>query len=222
MPDESTELTEAQVRLKKTGDLVQRIDGTEVVVAHYDRASGHLEFATKEASVKLYQQVTARIGTVNQGKEPSGLIIRSFGVKGEARSDVAHAPRRPKLGPLGDASEDVVEWYLKYDMPQAIIRYGIFTDKDGNPIRRPVRRVLESTVDARDEAEDDQLPWIKKGGKGTQEKTPVYREQEVVNKPDGIIARRATQLTFAPNEVVGGFSADDDFDDRLPETEDAP
>ena len=202
-----TELTEAQVRLKKNGDLVQRIDGSEVVVAHYDRTTGHLEFTTKEHSVKLYQQVTARIGTVAKGTEQSGLTIKSLGVKGQT---VTESPRtkRPKMGELGDATPEVVEWYFDNNLPEFIIRYGVFTDSKGNPIRRDVRRVVESTVDNR-EMEDDSMPWVKTGAK-TRDKSPIARTAELVTEKKAIIARRATHMTFTPQEVVGGFSVDSD------------
>lgn len=209
MPDE---LATVVVKFRKNGDLTIDEDGTKVIVAHYDRESGHLEFETKEHSVKLYQQITARIGTVQNGTQPSGLVIRSYGVKGEARSDTANVPKRPKLGPLGDTAEAVVEWYLKYDMPQAIIRYGIYTDARGNPIRKDCRRILEKTTDIRADVEDDDLPWVKTGSR-TQEKTPVFREKEMIEVKGALVARRATPLTFTPSEVVGGFQPEDDFAD---------
>ena len=206
MTEQEIELTEATVRLKKDGTLYQKIEGQETEVAKYDRATGHLECATEEFSRKLYNQVTARIGTVNHGKEQSGLTIKSFGVKGQPRN--LPKTKRPKLGPLGDSAEEVVQWYLDYDLAQAIIRYGIFTDKDGKPVRKTVRRIVQETVDNRD-LDDSQLEWMKTDAK-SQEKSPVQRVGEAVTTKNAVIARRATALTFTPEEVVGGFSLDDD------------
>lgn len=206
--DQETELTESKVRLKRDGTLCQMIEGKENKVAHYDRTTGRLEFETKEYATKLYQQVTARIGTVSNGTQQSGLVIRSFGVKGEKPVDTAGIPKRPRFGPLGDATPEVVEWYFEHNLPEAILRYGVYTDAKGKPIRKDVRRVLESTVDRRDQT-DDTLPWTKTGNK-TQDKVPVAREHEVITAKNAIIARRATSMTFTPNEVVGGFAVDDD------------
>lgn len=211
---EETELVEAQVRLRKNGDLFQRADGHDTVVAHYDKTSGHLEFASEELSRKLYQQVTARLGTVNNGTEPSNNVIRTIGIKGQTKPDLKKLPKRPKIGPAGDTAEEFVQWMLDNDMTQAIIRYGIYTDASGQPVRKNVRRVMETTTDRRDDT-DDQLPEIKDGGGGKRSYTkgPIFREREVTDLKNQIIARRATPLTFTPNEVVGGYQPEDDFED---------
>ena len=207
MPDQEND---AQVRLRKTGELYIIEEGKQVVIARYDRKSGFLEFETKEYSSKYYNQCCARIGTVNKGTEESGFIIRSFGVKGTLPTDVAKAPKRPKLGPLGDSAEEVVGWFLKYDLPQAIIRYGIYCDPEGNPIRRNVRRIFETTQDNR-EIEQENLEWKKTGGK-SQERNPISVQREYADLKDQIIARRATALTFIPAEVIGGFQPDEDLE----------
>ncbi len=207
---QETELTEAKVRLKGDGTLVQRIDGKETVVARFDKTSGRLEFETKENSVKLYQQVTARLGTVSNGTQPSNNVIRSIGVKGDPKP-AAGIPKRPRMGELGDATPEVVEWFFEHNMPEAIIRYGVYTDAKGKPVRKNVRRVVTKTTDNRDQ-DDSSLAWVKTGAK-TQEKSPVTREQEVIEEKNAIIARRATHMTFTPQEVVGGYQPDDDFED---------
>jgi hypothetical protein len=226
MSTELDELESAQVRFKKNGDLVQRIDGGEIVVAHYDRATGHLEFATKKASVDLYQQVTARIGSTNKGTETSGLVIKTFGIKGEARS--APAGKRPKMGPEGDGAPVFVHHMVTKEPPEAVIRYKIFTDANGEMVRKRVRRVIETTADRR-ETTDDRLPWIVTGAK-TQEKSPVARDNKVVEVRNAIIGQRPTryeddpdvldelgvdklEAIFSPSEVVGGWTPEDEWAD---------
>lgn len=208
---EETELVEAQVRLRANGDLFQRADGHDTVVAHYDKASGHLEFATKEYSVKLYQQVTARLGSIKNGTMPSNNVIRTIGIKGQPKPDLKKLPKRPRLGPAGDTAEEFVAWMLENDLTQAIIRYGIYTDASGNPVRKNVRRLVETIADRRDQ-EDDDLPEVKDGNKSFT-KGPIFRERESIDLKNQIIARRATPLTFTPQEVIGGFQPDDDFED---------
>ena len=209
---EEQDIAALAVRMKANGDLIQRIDGTEVVVAHYDRGTGHLEFASREHSVKLYNQVTAKIGTVSKGTQPSGLTIKSIGIKGEdSPKPMSKLPARPRLGPLGDSAEEIVQWYLDNNLTEAIVRYGIYTDANGKPIKKPVRRVIENSVDGRNEG-DDPVPTPRKGQ--SHEGGPVKREREVIELKSAIIARRATALTFVPQEVVGGF----EIEDEIPQT----
>jgi hypothetical protein len=212
----ATETDSDKVVLKRSGDLTIKEEGQDVVIAHYDKNKGHLEFVSKEANAKYYNQVTARIGTVSNGTQPSNMVIRSIAVKGEQAADLKNAPKRPKLGPLGDAAEDVVQWYLSYDMPQAIVRYGLFCDENGKPIRKAVKRVLENTVDQRDLDDEDIEPT--KDGRSSKVKAPVARQREVIEMKDAYIARRATALTFIPQEVVGGFVPDDDNYDTHTDT----
>lgn len=207
------------LKFRKNGDLTLSEDGSPILIAHYDQKTGHLEFTTKEYSVKYYNQCTACIGTVSEGKEVSGLVIKSIGLKGgPAFKTDKTAPKKPKLGPLGDSAEDIVGWYLEYNLPEAIVRYGLFLDEDGKPVRRTVRRVIENSVDMRN-MEDDDIPWVKDGNK-TKTKAPVTREREVIEVKNAYIARRATALTFNPNEVVGGYEPDDDFESVSADLED--
>lgn len=201
-----TELTTEPIRLLKDGLLVQKQDGLDVVIAKYSKDSGRLEFETKEYSVKYYQQVTARIGTVNKGTQPSGNKITSIGIKGEKFE--APKVKRPKMGKLGDCTPEVVEWFFKYNEAEAIIRYGVYTDAKGSMVRKDVRRITETTVDQR-EITDDEIEKVKEGPK-TWTKSPVSRSRELETHKNQIIARRATHMTFTPKEVVGGWDGDDD------------
>jgi hypothetical protein len=219
MSQDVDELASATVRMRKDGTLIQRIDGQEIVVATYSRQTGHLEFETKEYSVKLYNQCVSKISTVNKGTQPSNLTIHSFGVKGEARTDPKKLPKKPKIGPLGDAAEDYVQWYLDNDMAGAIIRYGIYTDDDGKPIKKAVRRVVETIIDQRDIEDEDLEP--QKDGKKTFSKGPVGRGHELVEHKSAIIARRATALTFTPQEVVGGWQPEDPEFESTPAMQEA-
>ena len=195
--------------MKASGDLVIRVDGKEVVIASYNKESGELIFATKDYSVRYYQQVTARIGSVNNGTDVSGNVIRTMRVKGDAVTKPT--TKRPRLGAEGDAAEDIVQWYLDNDMPQAIVRYGIYTDDKGQPVRKHVKRMVKNTVDNRNLLDED-IQQVRDGAKSVT-KSPVSIEPELIEEKKGIIARRATRLTFTPNEVVGGWQPDDDFEE---------
>lgn len=200
-----------QVKLKKNGDLTIMDDGAAVAIARYDEKTGRLEFTSKANSVKYYQQATARIGSTANGTEPSGKVIRSIGYAGDGYDPAAKRPARPKFGPEGDSAEDVVQYYLDHNLPEAIARYGIYTDANGKPVRKHVRRVVKNIVDQRNQ-DDDDIEWVKTGPK-TNSKTPVSVYGEIIEERQGVIARRATRLTFTPSEVVGGWQPDDDFED---------
>jgi hypothetical protein len=198
-----------QVKLRKGGELTITEDGQRTVVAKYDEKTGHLAFTTQKYSETFYNACVSCIGSVGDGKEVSGKTIRSIGVGDEKPKPLAKdAPKRPKLGPLGDSAEEVVQWYLDYDLPQAIIRYGIYVDEKGNPIRKKVRRVFENIVDNREVPDMDIV--ARKDSPNSQVKSPVVAEREAIEVKDGIIARRGTALTYTPSEVVGGWQPDDD------------
>lgn len=199
------------VTFKKDGTLSQKIDGTTTTIAHYDRKTRHLEFETAEYSVKLIRQVTAAIGTVNKGTQSSGLTIETMGVKGQERDKPqGKVPPRPKRDPqFGDQTKAVVEWYFKYYPREAYIRYGVFLDENGDPVRKRVKRRVTQVVDARSENE----PIRQQVGPKAWEEGPIGQvvTEDVIE--DQIIARRSTHMTFAPGEVVGGFDTGDDSDD---------
>jgi hypothetical protein len=207
--NETNELATVVVKLLKNGDLTIEEEGNKIVVAHYNRASGHLEWATREYSVKLYQQACSVIGTINKGKEESGLVIRTISIKGETKGAPKALPDELQGKPSGDSDYEVVKWYLDNDPQQAVHRYGIYLDDKGEFIRRDAKREVNETIDARD-VDDDNLPWVQEGSK-TQSRTPIRQARRVITAKKAIIARRGTNegpdgeepLTFTPNEVVG-------------------
>lgn len=194
-----------RVRLRANGDLYFRADGHDTVVAHFDQATGHLEFLTKEYSVKMYQPCIDRLGSTDDGKSASDIEVKTIGIKGVARAKPKNVPEFPEFGPEGDAAKEVVQWFLDYNMPEAIIRYRILTDENGNPVRRNVKRLIINTIDERATVEDKDLEWRKIGG--GQERGAIMREGEWIYADNAIIARRQTPLTFLPEEVIGGYKA---------------
>lgn len=204
------------IQFLKNGDLVQKDEETNanVLIAHYNRVTGDLEFEEAAFAKKYINQVTAAIGTVNKGTEVSGLAIKTLGVKGIARDKVSKsAPPKPKrLRQYGDQTPALVQWYFDHAPQEAYIRYGVYLDQAGKPITRRVRRRSTEIID--DRSGGFGLEEMNEG-RGQQvgpkrfEKGPialVLREEF----SEGIVARRATCMTYAPTEVVGGFSGDGD------------
>lgn len=199
-----TESESTKVKMRSNGDLTITEEGQATIIAHYDKKTGSLEFASQPYSEKYYNQVTSRIGSVDKGKEVSSMVINKITIKGMESKVDKDAPEQPNPEDyvLGDAAEEVVQWMLDYDLPQAIARYGIYCDAKGNPIKKKVKRIVVTTVDNRNMDDSDLQPF--KQGK-SQVKGPVMNEGELIERDSAIIARRATALTFTPSEVVGGF-----------------
>lgn len=211
MSEQEVELATSKVVLRKDGSLVlPKADGDkDLVVARYNKATGNLEFATREFSTKYYAQVVSRIGSVAKGTQPSGNQIRTISIEGGAPHKIEKdAPPRPRMSKLGDCTPAVVEWFFRYDLPQAIIRYGVYTDADGNPVRAKCRRIVKAIVDRRDLDDRDLTP--QRSGPKSEIKGPIAEESELIEQSDGIVARRPTVLTFTPKEVVGGFDTGED------------
>lgn len=211
------------ILLKKNGDLVE-VDkdlNTTTVVAHYDRKTGDLEYESASIAKSLQRGIAFAIGTINKGKTQSGLVIKTVGVKGQPRDDLKKAPPKPKRDPnLGDQTEALVKWYFAWAPKEAYVRYGVFMESDGvTPVRRKVKRKYVDFIDDRADGlyglEDKNDGKGEQIGKGKWEKSAVAQVKTNEVLEDQIVARRATCMTFHPNEVVGGFDASDDAEEQV-------
>lgn len=202
------------IKLLKSGDLVIETNDGREVIAHYDRRTADLEYASERISKMHARGCAFAIGTINKGKTPSGLVIKTIGVKGQPRDDLSKAPPRPKMnGPIGDQEESVVKWYFAWSPREAIRRYGVFVDSEGQMVRRNVRRKWVEFIDDRADGlyglEDKNEGKGLQIGKGKFEKSAVAEMKSFEHLENQIIAQRATCITYHPNEVVGGFDASD-------------
>ena len=200
--------------LMEDGKIVRNYKGKQTVLGHYDEEAKHLEFENKETSIKYRSQILTVIGADGEGTHTSGRTIRTMSVKGEKRDEPkANIPPRPKMDPnLGDATPALVEWLFKYYPKDAYIRYGVKLDGNGEPIRAAVRRKLVEIVDNRN-SDDDNLEEIKVGAKSWT-KGPITQGARIISQEDGIIASRATHMTFLPEEAVNyqpGVEGDEDL-----------
>jgi hypothetical protein len=219
----SEQLSNAQpIRLLKNGDLIliDKDADTKTVIAHFDRKTGDLEYQSKAISKMHARGIAFAIGTINAGKAVSGLSIKTIGVKGETRDDLSKAPPKPKKDPqLGDQTPELVKWYFAWAPKEAIHRYQVFLDADGNMVKRKVKRkwteFIDDRVDGGYQLEEQNDGKGIQTGKGKWEKSAVAQLRSLEVLDDQIIARRATCMTYHPNEVVGGFDASDDADEQV-------
>lgn len=224
MPQDTKENV-ISVTFKSNGDLVRTIEGKDTLVAHYDRETGELEFETEKDSVKYMRQVTAAVGTIENGTKSSGLVIKSTFIKGRPKDKPGGSiPPKPAFNPnLGEVDPARVDWYFKHYPQQAYVKYGVFLDADGEPIRRTVRRKLTNLVDDRSTGEHGlEEANDKKGlrvGPSSWERAPIGELVAIEQYENQMIARRPTPslpgakvVLFSPLEVVGGFHTGDDGD----------
>jgi hypothetical protein len=214
--------SEKPIILKANGDLVliDKASDTKTKIATYNRKTGDLEYETAAFGKAHARGCAFAIGTTNKGKTVSGLSIKTIGVKGEKRDDLSKAPPMPKKDPLlGDQTPELVKWYFAWSPIEAIRRYQVYLDANGEMVRRKVKRKWTEFIDDR----IDGLYGIKdqNDGKGQQiakgkwEGGDVAQVRSMEVLENQIIARRATCMTFHPNEVVGGFDASDDSDNQV-------
>ena len=211
------------VTFLSNGDLVQTIEGADVKKAHYDRETGSLEYETEEAAVRLSRQILSAIGTIDKGTKTSGFVVKSVGIKGRPVDKPGrNIPPKPPFNPqYGEVDPPRVDWYFSHFPQQAYVKYLVFLDEKGEPIRRTVKRRLTELVDDREGKIG--LAESSEGGKGTRvgpkswEAGPIVEQHMEETFEDQIIARRPTPwkrgakfVLFSPLEVVGGFSTGDD------------
>lgn len=181
----ATDLKKPDFELTEEGEVVMNKKGKATVLATYDSESGHLEFVSEKADRDFRPQVQRAImedvdGVATQNK------IKSYGIKGHERDEPSlKEPPKPKASKLlGDKTPAVVEWYLRWRPQEAIARYGIELDANGEPRRahcmRKEKRIEESANTGQ-----------------------VGQVEHIVEREDGIIATRQTHLTFLRSEIVG-------------------
>jgi hypothetical protein len=132
----------------------------------------------------------------------------------------------PKKNPLrGDQTDELVKWYFAWSPREAIRRYQVYVDANGEMVRRKVRRkwteFIDDRVDGLYQLEEQNEGKGQQIGKGKWEKGAVAQARSMEVLENQIIARRATCMTFHPNEVVGGFDASDDSEEQVAQEEEA-
>jgi len=183
------------IELLDDGDVVfNNKRGRPTKIGTFDNDTGHLEFESEEKD-KMHRELTIRYIQFEQdGQTPTNMQIKSFGIKGRARDvEADNIPPMPKSKDgLGDKSPKVVEWFFKWKPQEAYARYGVRLDKSGNPILAKVKRFVKTWGEV----------YVDDKGRPLQEPT----QGEIVtdaSREEGMIARRATHMTYLIEEVVG-------------------
>lgn len=197
-PAANTDSTQKpQFELLENGNVVMNRKGKPTLLALYDEQDGHLQFESTSIDEKYRTQIQRCILEDTEGVL-TGNKITSYGIKGRDRDEIKKGePPRPKQNKnLGDKTQAVVDWYFKWRRNEFYARYGVQLDGNGEPVTAHCRR-------AEKRIEVDENTGM------------VGQVEYVVEKEDGIIATRATHLTFTRLERVGqDDDTEEDGDDQ--------
>jgi len=180
--------------LLDNGDVVQNKKGKATVLANYDSEAGYLEFVSESADANFRPHVTRAILEDSDGVT-TGNRIASYGIKGREADEIRkNEPPKPKQNWLGDKTPEIVEWYFKWRPQEAYARYGVKL-KNGVPVTAHCKRKEQNF------AENPLTGLVEMVDKHIEEK-------------NGIIATRATHMTFLKENIVGAISSDVDGDNE--------
>jgi hypothetical protein len=181
--------------LLDNGDVVQNKKGKATILANYEADAGYLEFVSEQADASFRAQITRAILEDSEGVT-TGNRIASYGIKGREADEIRkNEPPKPKASRmLGDKTPEVVEWYFKWRPQEAYVRYGVKL-KNGEPVTGHCKR--------------------KEQGLGENSTTGLIEMiDKHIEEKNGIIANRATHMTFLKQEIVGATSSDVDTDNE--------
>lgn len=160
-------------------------------IAVFDFEDGNLEFENATIDKLHRSKVVLAIGEDAETGIQTGNKIKSFSIKGRERDvQKKNEPVKPfGTKQFGDKTKAVVEWYFKWRPQEAYARYGVVLDDQGNPVivhgKRKEQVIRENPATGL-----------------------VELETFFVEKEDGMLATRATHMTFLKDEVVGGVGID--------------
>lgn len=179
-----------------SGDIVRLAKGKELVIANF--SDGVLEFKSKYLDDKYRSEVMTFLGGDEYGVGRED--VETLAIAGQARDELKpNTPPRPKESrKFGDLTPAVVEWYYKHKPNEFNVRYGVELDENGDRKTAHVFR-QEPIIDP----ETGSQAW------GKDEMGNPYLKFNVVEKEDGIIAKRATKYTFLATEAAD-YGKDDE------------
>lgn len=199
--------------------IVRNRKGNRLLLAKYNAESGLLTFESFEIDRKYRSQICRAVMEDPMSGELTGRAVKGYAIAGRPRD--RRDPKEPlppkKNKMLGDKTPEFVRWLYRWRRQAFYARYGVFLDSNGDPVTAPCFRIEQGLLREHDGVKPME---IKGDGKDALDRTLTESE-------DGILAMRATCLTFTRDEQVdkpddGSDLDDDDGVEPLPEGEDAP
>lgn len=211
----SDEQKKPKFELRDDGEVHLNSKGNSQLLAKYDPQTGILVFESFEIDQKYRTEITGAIIENPHTGELSGNRIRAYAIYGRpvdrARAGEPPPPKRDKM--LGDKTPAYVRWLYKWRPQRFYARYGVFLDSNGEPTRAPCIRIEQGFL-------------IAAGAKPTEigDRAMGAMGHQITETEDGMLAVRATVLTFTKGEVItedGTAAGDDEQDDGEPLPEDS-
>lgn len=188
-----------QFELTDEGNVVRNHKGKAILLATFMDESGDEEgvdeynvitFESDAIDAKYRAQIIRCIVETTEG-ELTGNVIHSYRIKGRPVDErKKNEPPMPKFNKmLGDKDPARVKWYFKWRPQEAYVRYGVLLDKSEEPQTHLCARAEQGLV------QPDNGKPLKVFGNGQDALSTV-----VIVAEEGILARRATCMTFLLSE----------------------
>lgn len=194
-----------QFELRDNGEIHYNKKGKSQLLAKYDDETGILTFETFAIDQKFRTQICRAVMEDWVTGELTGNAIRAYAIHGrpidKIRPGEPPPPKKNKM--LGDKTPEFVKWMFKWRPQAAYARYGVFLDSNQEPMTAHCHRLEQGLL------KPEGAKPLEIGDRAQEALGRTYIEKE-----DGILATRATCMTFLKAEIVGAEDGDNDDDDQ--------
>lgn len=207
MSDDNLENKKPQFELRDDGEIHYNRKGKSQLLAKYDEDSGILTFETFAISEKYRTQICRSVMEDWITGELTGNAVKAYAIAGRPVDKIkANEPLPPKKNKmLGDKTPEFVKWLFKWRPQAAYARYGVFLDSNGEPVTAHCFRSEQGLL------KPEGSKPLQIGDRAQEALGRVDTEKE-----EGILASRATCLTFLKKEVIGYEEDDESENDDEP------
>lgn len=194
-----------QFELRDDGEIHYNRKGKSQLLAKYDEDTGILTFESFAIDQKYRTQICRAVMEDWVTGELSGNAIKAYAIVGrpvdKIRAGEPLPPKKNKM--LGDKTPEFVKWLFKWRPQAAYARYGVFLDSNGEPLTAHCIRIEQGLL----KPEGSRPLEIGDRALEALGRTTVENE-------NGMLATRASCMTFLKKEVFGYEEGQDEDDDE--------
>lgn len=207
---ENTEDKKPQFELRENGEVHYNKKGRSQLLAKYDEDTGILTIESFAVDQKYRTQICRAVMEDWVTGELTGHAVKAYAIAGRPSDTLKKGePLPPKKNKMfGDKTPEFVKWIFRWRPQAAYARYGVFLDSNGEPQTAHCIRVEQGML------KPDTGKALEIGDRANE-----ALGRTVIEKEDGILATRATVMTFTKKEVVGyedNESEDDESEEPIP------
>jgi hypothetical protein len=200
-----------QFELREGGEIHFNKKGKSTLLAKFDEERGRLTFESFSIDQQYRSQILRAVTEDWLTGEQTGRVVKGYAIAGRPRDVIKknEPPQPRKNAMLGDKTPEFVKWLFKWRPQAAYARYGVLLDSNDEPKTAHCFRMERGLL----------IP--NESGKALEIGKEGYEVLGIttIDKEDGILATRATCMTFLVNEIVKGegdeaekFAPDDDME----------